>query len=237
MWSSGNLTYPRISRYSQDCFLSPLEPISPPTDSSAVPLASDTVWKLSEIKCSSTDCADFTARLRPQPKTIKWRERSVPNRGSVGWVSKCRQLLDHRDSPDATAIRYWPLSHCRSAYCPLKCPRIKTSLEKQEVVGLFHRFLLRKGHCIRPFYQRIREIDEICGLFMRFHRVSSGAGGIQKRVSLSLLIQPWSRRLCDPWRVWMLPERGWREKCGWLTAPRKLHRSKSCRLQRGNHRP
>jgi len=36
--------------------------------------------------------------------------RSVPKRGSVGWVSKCWQLFDPRDSPDATANRYWPVS-------------------------------------------------------------------------------------------------------------------------------
>jgi len=35
---------------------------------------------------------------------------SVPKRGSVGWVSKCWQLLDTRYSPDATANRYWPVS-------------------------------------------------------------------------------------------------------------------------------
>jgi len=29
------------------------------------------------------------------------QNRSVPKRGSAGWVSKCWQLLDHRDSPDA----------------------------------------------------------------------------------------------------------------------------------------
>jgi len=52
-------------------------------------------------------------------QTIKLRDRSVPIRGSVGWVSKCWQLPDPRDSPDATALRYWPVSHCRSAYCPL----------------------------------------------------------------------------------------------------------------------
>jgi len=37
-------------------------------------------------------------------------ERSVPKRGSVGWVSKCWPLLEPRDSPDATANRYWPVS-------------------------------------------------------------------------------------------------------------------------------
>ena len=34
----------------------------------------------------------------------------------------------------------------------LKCPRIKTSEEEQDVVGLFHRFLLRKRHGISLFY-------------------------------------------------------------------------------------
>jgi len=47
------------------------------------------------------------------------RDRSVPIRGTVGWVSKYWQLLDPRYSPDATANRYWPVSRCRSAYNPL----------------------------------------------------------------------------------------------------------------------
>jgi len=38
------------------------------------------------------------------------RDRSVPIRGSVGWVSRIKQLSASWDSPDATANRYWPVS-------------------------------------------------------------------------------------------------------------------------------